>query len=126
MLIIEKIIIVITIFIFVFFLKKLLEELFPKPKKKFRRKRRKYIRRKKVFLTSKTKVKAEQDFQKLLAKFKRKHKRKPSKGDLFWIIVQASHFTIRYRKGLSGHWWRQKVRKYLLEKHKVVKKYKMR
>ncbi|MEK6894645.1 MAG: hypothetical protein AABX10_04230 [Nanoarchaeota archaeon] len=71
------------------------------------------------------KIKADRKFKKLLNKFKRKNKRDPTKNELFRIIISASHITIR-RANNRGHWGRQRVRKYLLEKHKVVKKYLMR
>ena len=112
------ILLVIGIFILYRILKDLLEK---KPKRKIRRKRRK-----KVFLTAKTKAKAERKFKRRLDGFKRKHKRKPTHNELFRMVIQASHDTIIYRKGHSGHWGRQKVRKYLLEKHKIVKNYRMR
>lgn len=80
------------------------------------------------------KIKADKKYKKLLAEFKRKHKRKISKRDLFRIVIAASHHTFpvkgknvrSWTKGKRGHWNRQKVRKYLLEKHGVVKKYIMR
>jgi hypothetical protein len=128
---IERIGIIILILIFIFFLIKFLKELFSKPKKKFKKKPSK---RKKVFLTAKTKAKADRKYGKLLAEFKRKHKRKPSKDDLFRVVIAASHHTFpvkgrnvrRWTKGKRGHWNRQKVRKYLLEKHNIVKNYKMK
>jgi hypothetical protein len=47
----------------------------------------------------------------------------PSHNELFRIVINASHITIR-RRGFSGHWGRQKVRKYLLEKHGLDLKHK--
>jgi hypothetical protein len=122
---------IILLLIFMFFFIKFLKKLFSGPKKKFKKKS---IKQKKVFLTSKTKSKADRKYRKLLAEFKRKHKRKPSQKDLFGVVVAASHYTVpvkgknvrRFTKGERGHWNRQKVRKYLSEKYKIVENYKMR
>ncbi|MBI2665327.1 hypothetical protein HYX12_01750 [Candidatus Woesearchaeota archaeon] len=70
-------------------------------------------------------AKADRKHAKLYYKFKQIHGREPTKKEHFWTIVNASHITIR-GKGRKGHWGRQKVRKYLLEKHKVVDNYNMR
>jgi hypothetical protein len=78
-----------------------------------------------VFLSHKIKARAERKFRKRLRIFKKTHKRNPTKNELFMTVVNASHITDR-RHGHKGHWKRQKIRKYLLEKHKIVKKYKMR
>jgi len=83
------------------------------------------LKGKRVFLHHKTKVRAEMKFRKRLRIFKRIHKRNPTKNELFMTVVNASHITDR-RHGRKGHWKRQKIRKYLLEKHKIVKNYKMR
>ena len=133
---IERIGIIILGLIFIFFFIKFLEVLFTTPKKKFKERKRKKrsSKRKKVFLTAKTKAKAERKYRKILAQFKRKHKRKPTKKDLRRVVITASHHTFpvkgrnvrRWTKGKRGHWNRQKVRKYLLEKHNIVKKYKMK
>ena len=80
------------------------------------------------------KVKSDKKFKKLLSRFKKRNRRNPTKKELFRIIIGASHHTFpvkgrnvrRWTKGKVGHWNRQKIRKYLLEKHKVVKNYKMR
>ena len=81
--------------------------------------------RKKPFLSYKVKSKADRKFYKLLNRFKMKYHREPDKGEKFRIAINASHITIR-RRGKGGHWGRQKVRKYLLEKHNIVKKYTIR
>ena len=78
-----------------------------------------------IALSSKVKAKADWKFTKLFRRFKARYKRKPTKNELFRIIINASHITIR-RRGGKGHWGRQKVRKYLLEKHNVAKNYRMR
>lgn len=69
--------------------------------------------------------KADWKYQKLLSQFRKRYHRNPKNDEEFRIIINASHITIR-RKGFKGHWGRQKVRKYLLEKHNVVDKYTMR
>jgi len=81
--------------------------------------------KKKLFLSARVKAKADRKFNKLLHKFKQTHHRKPTRNDIFRIIINASHITIR-RRGHKGHWGRQKVRKYLLEKHNVMKEYRMK
>ena len=102
-----------------------------KPKKKFKKKP---INQNKIFLTSKTKVKANRIYRKFLAEFKRKHKRKPTKKDLLGIIVKTSHYTFpvkgrnvrTWTKGKRGHMNRQKVRKYLAEKYKMTENFIMK
>ena len=79
----------------------------------------------KIRLSEDVKSKADWKFNKLLKKFKQEHKRNPTRDELFRIVINASHITIR-RRGNKAHWGRQKVRKYLLEKHHVAKKYTMR
>jgi hypothetical protein len=78
-----------------------------------------------LFLSSRLKAKADWKFKKLCTKFKQKHHRNPTRDELFRITINASHITIR-QKGRKGHLRRQKVRKYLLEKHKIVKEYVMK
>lgn len=133
MLLIKRIGIIILILIFIFFCIRSLKRLFLKRKKKLKKKE-KSIKTKKYFLSAKNKAKAERKYKKLLIRFKRKHGYKPSKNDLFRIVIAASHHTFpvkgknvrRWTKGKRGHWNRQKVRKYLLEKHNIVKNYKMK
>lgn len=79
----------------------------------------------KVFLSRSIRAKADRKYYKLYGQFKRKYHREPNKNEKFRIIINASHITIR-RRGKSGHWGRQKVRKYLLEKNKIVHKFVMR
>src|SRR3989344_4427211 len=74
---------------------------------------------KKHFLSQRVKSKADKKFYKLAYRFKKKYRREPNRNERFRIVINASHITIK-RKGKRGHWGRQKVRKYLLEKHKVV------
>lgn len=84
-----------------------------------------FVKQKSLVLPQKLKDKADWKFKKLLTKFKQEHQRAPSNDELFRIIINASHITIR-QKGNKGHWGRQKIRKYLLEKHNVIKNYTMR
>ena len=111
MVLILKMVIVIVFLILVYIVIKFLKRLLFKPKK--------------ILLSAKLKAKADWKFQKIFKKFKQEHKRKPTRNELFRIIINASHITIR-RRGHIGHWGRQKVRKYLLEKHNVVQNFVMR
>ncbi|MBT3406708.1 hypothetical protein HN419_06110 [Candidatus Woesearchaeota archaeon] len=85
-------------------------------------------------ISKKNIAKANRKYSMLLNKFKKTHRRKPTKDDLFRVVIAASHHTFpvkgrnvrRWTKGRQGHMNRQKVRKYLLEKHGIVKKYTMR
>ena len=94
-------------------------KLFSKQRKRTKQKKKRF------YLSSEVRSKADWKYQKLLRKFKLRNKREPINREKFWIIVNASHITIR-RKGFRGHWGRQKVRKYLLEKHGIRKNYIMR
>jgi len=58
-------------------------------------------------------------YNKLLHQFIERNKRKPNKSEVGRIIINASHKTIKYRKGRSGHWGRQKVRHYLFNLHGI-------
>jgi len=126
---IEKLGIIILGLLILFFFIKFLEDLFIKPRKKSKRRKRK-----KVFLTARTKAKAERKYRKILAEFKRKYKRKPTKKDLRRVVITASHHTYptkgrnsrRWMRRKRGHWNRQKVRKYLLAKHNIDKNYRMK
>ena len=133
---IKSIIHVIVILIIMFFLIRFLRDLFFGPKKQYKGKGsngKTITRKKKVFLPANIKSKADMKYSKILAKFRREHKRNPSKDDLFRIVITASHHTYpvkgrnsrRWMRGKKGHWNRQKVRKYLLEKHNIVKTFKM-
>ena len=79
-------------------------------------------KRKRILLSRRIRNKADRKFNKLLNKFKHKFKRNPTKNELFRIVISASHITIR-RRGHKGHLGRQKIRKYLLEKHHIIKKF---
>lgn len=80
-------------------------------------------RKRRPFLSRKVKIRAHRKFRILLSKFRRKHGREPKRDELFRIIIQVSHLTIRGR-GKRRHWGRQKVRKMLLEENGIP--YKMR
>ena len=120
----ETIIIIIILLFVIYFFIRFFQEILLKPQKKYRRRRS--PKRKNNYLTKKTKAKADRKYKKLLSQFKHENKRKPTHNDLFRIVINASHITIKYRKGHSGHWGRQKVRKYLLEKHDIVDNYIMK
>jgi hypothetical protein len=84
-----------------------------------------FKKKKAASLSSRIKAKSDRKFNKLLNRFRHEHKRKPTRNELFRIIISASHITVR-RRGQKGHWGRQRIRKYLLEKHDVVANYEMR
>lgn len=114
------ILLIIGMFIVIKILQKIWYRLLCKKRIIYRR-RRPY----RPYLSAKVKAKANRKFYKLLNRFKETHHHKPTKEELFRIIINASHITIR-RRGGRGHWGRQKIRKYLLEKHNIVENYKMR
>jgi len=88
--------------------------------------RRRLIPRKEpIFLSWRIKANTDREFNRRLGIFKRRHKRKPTRNELFRIIISISHNHIKGH-GKHGHWGRQKIRKYLLEKHGIVDKYVMR
>jgi len=121
---IETIILILLAYILVRFLR----ALFPQKRRKFRRRfQRRKVRRKRVktYLSPKMRSKADWKYTKLLRKFKNRYRRNPTNHEKFRIIINASHITYRPR-GTRSHWIRQRVRKYLLEKHNVVDRYKMR
>tara|TARA_Y100000310_G_scaffold244630_1_gene249450 strand:- start:5649 stop:6029 length:381 start_codon:yes stop_codon:yes gene_type:complete len=110
----------------IWFFIRILKRIFTKPKVRLRTKRKVLYSSKRKFLTHKTKSRSEYHYKKLISKFKRKHNKEPSKNERVRMAIHASHIVIKYRKGKSGHWGRQKIRKYLLEKHGVVDKFRMR
>jgi|GEM_PF-3686695 len=85
------------------------------------KKKRRFVKRRKVHVP--IKVKLDGAFRKEIH-IKKKRKKKLNGNDLFRAAINASHRVIR-KGGSKGHWKRQKARKYLLEKNKVVRKYKM-
>ena len=122
---IEMVLLVLGIVVGAYFLIKFLKSL---------QKRRYIQKQKRVFLSKRIRRKADIKFNKLLSKFKNKRRRNPTKDELFSIVNTSSHHvhpvkgrnSRRWTRGKSGHWKRQRVRKYLLEKHQVVKNFKMR
>lgn len=127
MLSIQRIILIIFLGVLSYYLLKY----FLKPKYVLKKRASKPLKK---ILSAKTKAKAEHKYRKLLAEFKKKNKRNPLKDELFRIVIAASHHTFpvkgrnsrRWMRGKKGHWNRQKVRKYLLEKYNIVDEYKMR
>lgn len=74
----------------------------------------KWILPKKPFLPKRVKIKADRKFSQRIAIFKRKHHRQPNRNELIRIAINTSHICER-RISKKGHWFRQKIRKYLLE-----------
>jgi hypothetical protein len=142
----EIVVLIILAFIFIRFLKGILSPpkrrrpkrrvrgRRPKRRVRGRRPKRRSYKIGKVFLPASIKSKADRKYSKLLSKFRRGHKRKPSNNDLFMTVVTASHHTYpvkgknsrRWMRGKGGHWLRQRVRKYLSEKHGIVENYIMK
>lgn len=69
-------------------------------------------------LSSWAEKKAIGKYNKLLHLFIQKNKRHPNKSEV-GRIINASHTTIKYRRGRSGHRGRQKVRHYLFNLHGI-------
>lgn len=89
------------------------------------RRKRFVQKQKEIALSPEIKAEADGKLGKLLNRFRHKYGRYPQRDELFGLIVQTSHITIR-KRGIKGHWARQRIRKYLLEKHGVVKNFIMR
>ena len=110
----------------IYYFYKFIKEYLRKGRRKPRRGRRRVS--KKPYLSKRFKNKADRKYRMLLKKWKQKHKRVPNKNEKFRIVIAASHHTYpvkgrnsrRWMRGKKGHWKRQRVRKYLLEKHKIV------
>ncbi|MGV8163115.1 MAG: hypothetical protein ACP5N2_07320 [Candidatus Nanoarchaeia archaeon] len=77
------------------------------------------------FVSEKIKNKADSKYELLLIRFKQNYSRQPTHHELFGLVVEVSHAIIKM-PGKTGHSRRQRVRKYLLEKNKIVKNYRMR
>ena len=69
----------------------------------------------KPFLPKRVKIKAMRVFKQRIAMFKRRHHREPNRNELVRIAINTSHIC-EGRRGKRGHWFRQKIRGYLLEK----------
>ena len=120
--------IIFLVVVLIYVLSKIFEKifsLFRKKKRKSFRRSRKRISFGKYSLSEKARLKADRKFDKLKNQFIKEKGREPNNNESFRIIINTSHITIR-RRGFIGHWGRQKVRKYLLEKHNIVDKYKMK
>jgi hypothetical protein len=83
------------------------------------------LKPKRIFLPARIKVLANKKFNLMKYRFKKRYKREPSKEEYFRMIIQISHLIYR-KRGNKAHWKRQRVRKYLLEKNRIVKEYIMR
>ena len=70
-------------------------------------------------LSNWTERKAIRKYNNLVSKFVRSNGRYPNRFEVGRIIINASHITIKYRRGNSGHWGRQKVRQYLFNLNKI-------
>lgn len=79
----------------------------------------KFVFKKGYGLSSWAEEKAVRKYNKLLNQFVQKNKRSPTKSEVGRIIINASHVTIKYRRGRSGHWGRQKVRHYIFNLHGI-------
>ena len=80
--------------------------------------------KKKPFLPTAVKTRAEKEYNKLVRKFKSQNKRSPSKNERVTLAVKASHNIDNY-KGAKGHMRRQKVRKHLVLKYNLRNKFTM-
>lgn len=55
----------------------------------------------------------------LIKQFIQKNRRNPTRYELGKIVVHASHLTLKYKKGQSGHLVRQRIRHYLFNLHGI-------
>lgn len=78
-----------------------------------------FVFKKNYGLSYKTENKAIRKHNKLVSQFIKQNRRNPTRFELGRIIINASHITIKYRRGNSGHWGRQKVRHYLFNLHSI-------
>jgi uncharacterized membrane protein len=83
------------------------------------------IRPRRTHLSEETKSRADRAFNSLIIQFEHRYDRVPSRRELFRGAIEASHI-IEKSRGWTGHCERQRIRKYLLEKNKVVKNFRMR
>jgi hypothetical protein len=70
-------------------------------------------------LSSKTERKSIRKHNKLVHIFTKRNRRNPNRHEIGGLIITASHLTIKYKRGRSGHWGRQKVREYLFNLHGI-------
>jgi len=87
---------------------------------------------KKIILGAREKIRlffvksmADSTFKTSLKKFEKLKKRKATRNEKVGLIVQTSHEVMK-ESGERGHWKRQKIRKFLSERYKVVSLYKMK
>ena len=81
-------------------------------------------KRRKAFLPSAVKTRAEKEYNKLVRNFKSENKRSPSNNERVTLAVKTTHNIDKYR-GSRGHMRRQKVRKHLVLKYKLRDKFTM-
>ncbi len=81
----------------------------------------------KIILSTNIKKRADKYLRITIQEFRKSHKRKPNRDELFLLVVKASHRTLGIKKarGEKGHIKRQWIRKYLLLKNKIRDKYKI-
>lgn len=63
-------------------------------------------------LSDKMKKRSKRKFKKLKKKFVKKNRRNPTRSEIGYLIIHASHIACRIH-GKRGHWVRQKIREYL-------------
>lgn len=106
------------------------------PRRRVRRikTRRRGPKAKEIKLTPSLKAKSDQKYRLIYNRFKKTHKRTPTRSEKYNIVITASHHVLPVKgtnsrpwmRGKRGHWGRQKVRKYLLEKHNIDLNFKMK
>jgi hypothetical protein len=81
----------------------------------------------KIVLSNKIRSRADKYFRRTIKEFKNRHHRKPDRDELFSLVVKTSHRTIGIRRlgGVEGHIKRQRIRKYLLLKNRIRKRYRL-
>ncbi len=73
------------------------------------------------------KKKADIDFERRLAQWKKKHQgKKPTRNEMYRLAINSSHDTLPKTRGNKGHMGRQKIRKRILEGRGVVKHYQVK
>jgi hypothetical protein len=85
----------------------------------------KLIRPLRTRLTEETRSRADEVFDRLIYQFEERYEREPDRNEKFRRAINTSHIVER-RRGWKGHSQRQRIRKYLLEKNRVVRNFKMR
>ncbi|MFA6073608.1 MAG: hypothetical protein WC758_05835 [Candidatus Woesearchaeota archaeon] len=85
----------------------------------------KLIRESRTKISAETQNRADEIFNRLIYQFEQKYERSPNRNEIFRRAINASHI-VEKKRGLIGHLQRQRIRKYLLEKNKIVRNYKIR